>query len=218
MSENKSTLITTGSEREQNQHMERYYRFQSKIYDFTRWSFLFGRRHLIRELPLGAGKQLNMLEVGCGTGYNLHLLARRFPRARITGMDVSPDMVRLARRRAGRFGDRLKVIGAPYGPGAVPSDSLDLILFSYALTMINPQWAELLRQAAGDLRPGGLIAVVDFHDSRYPWFKRHMSNHHVRMDGHLLPLLQELFQEEKMAVGQAYGGVWTYLSFLGSKC
>lgn len=217
MTERKSSLVTTSSDREQNRNMERYYRFQSKIYDLTRWSFLFGRRRIIRELPLKEEETLNILEVGCGTGYNLRQLARRFPKARLKGMDVSPDMIRIARRQLRDVGKRVELVEAPYGPGAVPSHSFDLILFSYSLTMINPQWGQLIRQATRDLKPGGRIAVTDFHDSRFSWFKRHMSNHHVRMDGHLLPLLQELFQTEKAAVLPAYGGVWKYLIFIGEK-
>jgi len=217
MAKEHASPINTRSDREQNRNMERYYRFQSKIYDLTRWSFLFGRRRIIRELPLDTDEALSILEVGCGTGFNLQQLACRFPKARIKGMDVSPDMIRIAHRQLRNLGERIELVEAPYGPGAVPAHYFDLILFSYSLTMINPQWGQLIRQAFRDLKPGGYIAVVDFHNSRFSWFKRHMSNHHVRMDSHLLPLLQELFHTEKSAVHPAYGGVWEYLTFLGKK-
>jgi S-adenosylmethionine-diacylgycerolhomoserine-N-methlytransferase len=203
---------------EQTKTMERYYRLQSKIYDATRWSFLFGRQRIIREIPLDAGAPAHMLEVGCGTGYNLRRLARRFPRAHLSGMDVSPDMLRLARRDTRAFGRRVVLIQAPYTLGEDRfAGGLDAILFSYSLTMINPQWSELLEQAERDLRPGGFIAVVDFHDSRFPWFKRHMGVNHVRMDGHLLPALRERFEPLLAEVRAAYGGLWLYLLFVGRK-
>ncbi len=67
---------------EQAQTMQRYYRLQSKIYDATRWTFLFGRKRIIRELPVLEQKAaLEVLEVGCGTGYNLKRLALQFPNA-----------------------------------------------------------------------------------------------------------------------------------------
>ena len=93
----------------------------------------------------------------------------------------------------------------------------DIILFSYALTMINPQWEELLVKAYEDLPIGGKILVVDFYDSRLPFFKKHMGHHHVRMDGHILPVLEEKFKPIQMKVKNAYGGIWQYFIFVGSK-
>lgn len=212
------TSVATRAAREQNLAMQRYYRLQSKIYDATRWSFLFGRQHTIRLFPFTPADAFSVLEVGCGTGYNTQLMAKRFLKARITSLDVSTDMVDLARRRTAAFGNRVQVLHQPYEAGSNQfHNQPDLILFSYSLTMINPQWHELLRQAARDLKPGGILAAVDFHDSRLPWFKRHMSKHHVRMDGHLLPVLRDLFQPLHAEVRPAYRGMWQYLMFLGKK-
>lgn len=43
-----------------------------------------------------------ILDVGCGTGFTTRRLARRFPRASVLGVDLSPAMIRLA-RTASRF-------------------------------------------------------------------------------------------------------------------
>jgi hypothetical protein len=67
------------------------------------------------------------------------------------------------------------------------------------------------------IRAGGIVAVADFHDSPMPGFKAHMSNHHVRMDGHLLPVLEQQFEPLYSRVGKAYGGIWEYLVFVGRK-
>ena len=212
------TFSSPPTEQEQNRAMRRYYRLQSKIYDATRWSFLFGRRSMIRDLPFSAQAPFRALEVGCGTGYNLVRIARHFPAASLTGLDVSADMIGRARCRTAPFGARIRLHGRPYTSGETGfAEKFDLILFSYALTMINPQWADLIEQAGHDLRPGGWIAVTDFHDSPLPWFKRHMAGHHVRMDGHLLPALEARFQTESARVRPAYGGIWSYLSYLGRK-
>lgn len=208
---------TLRSEREQNGTMRRYYRLQSRIYDATRWSFLFGRRAIIRKLPFFPDERFRALEVGCGTGYNLVRLARRFPEASFTGLDVSTDMIERAQRQTRPFRERIRLVNQPYRSGDASPEPFDLILFSYSLTMINPQWAALLDQAGRDLRPGGYLAVADFHDSSHPWFKRHMARHHVRMDGHLLPALESRFPTQEASVQAAYGGLWHYLLFLGRK-
>jgi len=197
--------------------MQRYYRLQSKIYDATRWTFLFGRKRIIRKLPVSERTAtLDILEVGCGTGYNLERLARRFPNARLTGMDVSADMLQRSAKRLSIWSDRIVLLEQPYGEENLSfKGKFDLILFSYSLTMINPQWEALIAQAKLDLKPGGMIAVVDFSDSPFPWFKRHMANNHVRMDGHLLPVLKNLFLPVEANIRKAYAGFWQYLIFIG---
>lgn len=209
------TRITSDIQ-EQNRTIDTYYKFQSKIYDLTRWTFLFGRKRIVRELPFERDAAFKLLEVGCGTGYNLQRLARRFPKAHLTGMDLSGDMLRIARQNTQAFGDRVELIQAPYGQTPL-SFQPDVILFSYSLTMINPQWQDLLEEAYRDLPEGGIIAVADFHRSQFNWFKNHMANHHVRMDAHLLPVLQEQFTPLTEDVENAYLGVWEYLVYVGKK-
>ena len=72
-------------------------------------------------------------------------------------------------------------------------------------------------QAKADLKPGGFIAVTDFHDSRNLWFKKHMANNHVRMDSHLTLLLSQEFTPVVNQVKSAYLGVWEYMLFVGKK-
>jgi S-adenosylmethionine-diacylgycerolhomoserine-N-methlytransferase len=165
-----------------------YYRLHAKIYDATRWSFLFGREALIQQIVTYAAPT-HILEVGCGTGKNIKALARRFPLATITGLDLSADMLAVARHNLGRFSKRIKFIQEPYTAPLATANKYDLILFSYALTMFNPGWENALTAAHQDLALGGMIAVVDFHDSPAPLFKRWMGVNHVRMDGHLRPHL-----------------------------
>lgn len=220
MSSDKASIdkFNQQSSEDQTEHMQNYYKLQSKIYDATRWSFLFGRRRIIKQLPLAKDRSVKILEVGCGTGYNLVQMAKAFPNAQLIGLDVSPDMTSLSQKNTTAYSDRVNIIQAPYSSDhQLFEGSVDLILFSYSLTMINPQWSELLLQAKKDLRTGGIIAVTDFHDSKNAWFKKHMSNHHVRMDSHLTPLLEEEFEPLIKEIKPAYGGIWHYLIFIGKK-
>lgn len=204
--------------KEQASSMDQYYKFQSKIYDLTRWSFLFGRVEVIKDIPLERNASIKILEVGCGTGFNTKILAETFPAAEIKAYEVSTDMVDIATKKVAPFGQRVQVVHAPYGQDLEGQNGqYDAILFSYSLTMINPQWEDLLKQAKKDLKVGGYIAVVDFHDSKQSWFKSHMGNHHVRMDGHLRPFLRDNFEPIVNKVRSAYMGVWEYISFVGKK-
>ena len=56
-------------------HMDGIYRYQRYIYDLTRKYYLLGRDRLLADLEPPDGGTI--LEIGCGTGRNLVLAARR---------------------------------------------------------------------------------------------------------------------------------------------
>jgi S-adenosylmethionine-diacylgycerolhomoserine-N-methlytransferase len=196
--------------------VENYYRWHARIYDATRWSFLFGRAAILADAA-ALVTPVRILEVGCGTGKNLADLCRRFPQAAVTGVDLSATMLDVARRKTARFGSRVGLLHRSYDAPLGDLTGYDLVLFSYALSMFNPGFETALRAAAADLAPGGCIAVVDFHATRLRVFERWMGVNHVRMNGQLRPLLQSLFRPELDRVDHAYGGVWQYLTFVGRK-
>ncbi|MDR3401035.1 MAG: class I SAM-dependent methyltransferase [Chthoniobacter sp.] len=197
--------------------IEGYYRWHARIYDATRWSFLFGRTGILREVARLA-TPARILEVGCGTGKNLVNLCRIFPRATVTGIDLSETMLEVARRKAAPFGSRIRLLWGAYGAAQTGDDATyDLILFSYALSMFNPGFEAAITTAHRDLAPGGQVAVVDFHDTRLSFFARWMGVNHVRMDGQLRPLLTRRFLPRIDRLHSAYGGTWRYLTFVGQK-
>jgi S-adenosylmethionine-diacylgycerolhomoserine-N-methlytransferase len=196
--------------------IEGYYRWHARIYDATRWSFLFGRTGILREVAKLA-TPVRILEVGCGTGKNLVTLGRIFPQAVVTGIDLSETMLDVARRKAASFGSRIQLLHGAYGATQTGDESYDLILFSYALSMFNPGFETAIATAHRDLAPGGHVAVVDFHDTRIPLFERWMGVNHVRMNGQLRPLLIPRFEARVDRLQAAYAGIWRYLVFVGRK-
>lgn len=97
----------------------------------------------------------SILDVGCGTGYVVSHLARRF-NATAIGLDLAPGMLAEAQRRHGDLPIRWLVGNAERLPLA--ERSLDLIVSSLAL-----QWCCLERfldQVARVLRPHGWLAFT----------------------------------------------------------
>lgn len=196
--------------------LQRYYQFHSRIYDITRWTFLFGRQAILDRIAAEHPTPRRILEVGCGTGRNLVNLCRRFPHAEITGLDLSAEMLDIARGKVRPFGSRAQLLLRAYNaPLNHEQGGFDVILFSYALSMFNPGFQSAIDAACADLAPGALVAVVDFHDSRFPWFERWMGINHVRMDGHLLPILRSMYEPRTERLLPAYWGVWRYVMFTG---
>jgi len=161
--------------------MNRIYRRQRHIYNLTRRYFLLGRDRLIANLNPAPGDRV--LEIGCGTGRNLILAARRYPHARFYGIDVSTEMLTSAYQsidRAGAAG-RIRLAHADatsFDPrGVLGAEKFERIFFSYTLSMI-PRWDQALDAAITHLAPGGELHVVDFGgQSRLPpWFRAALRN------------------------------------------
>ncbi len=197
--------------------IEGYYRLHARIYDATRWSFLFGRDAILGRAAAAGPKPARILEIGCGTGRNLVALARRFPGAQLTGLDLSPAMLAIARRKTAALGPRVNLVQRAYASPLDEAGGYDLVLCSYALSMFNPGFEQAIAAAARDLAPGGHLAVVDFHTTRFSWFARWMGVNHVRMDGQLRPLLRESLVPVTDQLCFAYGGAWAYLLFVGRR-
>lgn len=196
--------------------LERYYRFHSRIYDATRWSFLFGRDRLVK-LIAKYRQPSRILDVGCGTGKNLLRLCQVFPEAHLTGLDLSDAMLAQAKKKLAGHRPAVQLVHRAYDQPLLPEPPFDLLVFSYALSMFNPGWDQAIAAAYQELVPGGTIAVVDFHNSSLSLFKQWMALNHVRLEGHLLPELESRFTTIHKEIRPAYGGIWYYMLFIGKK-
>ena len=110
---------------------------------------------------LRAGGRL--LEVGCGTGFMQLQLARAFPQARLTGVDIDPtglDAARAAVRAAG-LDESIDILEGDVGR-VVPAASFDLVLMVEVLHEIDPALrADVVAACARALVPGGWLVIVD---------------------------------------------------------
>lgn len=195
-----------------------YYKLKSKFYNTTRWAFLAGRKGLIHELPFAQDAKISILEIGCETGQNIKRFAHYFENAQITGVETSSSKLNIAAKNTLNYEQRVQLKNEVYTSSSFNSQSkFDIILCSYILSSVNPNWDSIINQAYRDLKPGGMIAVIDFHDSKFNVFKRHMNNNHVEMEGHLLQYLSGKFTAVSEDIHQAYLGIWEYFSFVGIK-
>jgi S-adenosylmethionine-diacylgycerolhomoserine-N-methlytransferase len=147
--------------------MDRVYRRQRHLYDFTRKYYLFGRDSLIRDLALRPGER--GVEIGCGTARNLIAMARRYPGVTLFGLDASSEMLKTAERAVEKAGLNGRIHLA-LGRAEALSPSLfgeiqpfDHAIFSYSLSMIS-DWKQSLGAARAALAPAGKLHVVDFGD------------------------------------------------------
>jgi SAM-dependent methyltransferase len=100
-----------------------------------------------------------ILDVGCGTGYLLRLLASKWPQAtELAGIDAAAAMVEVADRLADDERLRFSVGVAERLP--YPDGSIDLVVSSTSFDHWSDQQAGL-RECARVLVPGGRLVLVD---------------------------------------------------------
>jgi ubiquinone/menaquinone biosynthesis C-methylase UbiE len=108
-------------------------------------------------VPRGPGG-LDALDVGCGTGFlSLELAARGH---RVTGIDLAPAMLALARQKAAAQGFSVRFEQADAETLPFAAGSFDLVISRHVLwTLPHPEAA--IDNWKRVLRPGGRLAIVD---------------------------------------------------------
>ncbi len=109
----------------------------------------------------------SLLDLGTGTGRMLELFGPEIERG--LGLDLSLDMLALARARLDRAG--LKHCSVRHGDIydlTLPRDSFDVVIIHQVLHFLDDS-ARAIAEAARVLRPGGRLLVVDFapHDLEF---------------------------------------------------
>ena len=135
-------------------------------YDATAWVFrLVGARRLQQRavdlLELRDGD--TVVDLGCGTGVNLPVLARAVGESgRVIGVDLSPGMLERARRRATRHGlAQVTLVQADVRGFDLPAGTA-AVLATASLEMV-PEHDAVVRALAAQLAPaGGRLAVGGF--------------------------------------------------------
>jgi ubiquinone/menaquinone biosynthesis C-methylase UbiE len=105
---------------------------------------------------------LEILDAGCGSGPLTEAL--RAKGAVVSGFDLSPVMVELARQRLGEDADvTVADLGAPL---PYSDDKFDLVVASLALHYVE-DWASALVELRRVLKPGGRLTVSIIHPMVY---------------------------------------------------
>ncbi len=102
-----------------------------------------------------------VLDAGCGEGYNTRVLARRG--ARMTGVDLSTGMIGLARDEERRAPLGIRYENASFSSMPVfPDASFDAAVSTMAL-MDGPDFPGAMREIARVVRAGGTVAYSILH-------------------------------------------------------
>ena len=143
----------------QQVRLEHFYGQQAADYDRFRQRLLPGRSELIAALPIEPG--VRIVELGAGTGSNVGLFSPAQQQySQFELVDLCRPLLAEAQRAHGHKGN-VQLIEADASTYQ-PKQPADLVLMSYSLSMM-PTPEAVVANALRMLRPGGLLAVVDFY-------------------------------------------------------
>lgn len=102
-----------------------------------------------------------LLEAGCGAGANLRLLQRVLTPQALYGIDLLPEEVALAQRRA----PEAQVTVGDLSATEFPDAHFDAV-FAFGVFHHVPHWLTALQEVRRILKPGGLLAGGEIHRVR----------------------------------------------------
>lgn len=132
------------------------YTEQAGSYDRRTRQYQYWRRRIVDLLPLSRGSVV--LDVGCGTGLCLPLLQQAVgPEGKVIGIDQSPEMLTLARRRVAYHGwENVTLIESTIEDADIPVTA-DAALFCAVHDILRSRRA--LDNVFDSVVPGGWVAA-----------------------------------------------------------
>jgi ubiquinone/menaquinone biosynthesis C-methylase UbiE len=139
--------VTAPYDKQANRYDQRWRRYITRTLGFLKASISFRPSETI-------------LDVGCGTGEFERLLLSEYPEQRIVGIDISENMLRLARKKCSPY-PNVAFLKADASTLPFPDHSFDLIISANSLHYFE-QPGVSLAEMRRVLLPSGSVVILDW--------------------------------------------------------
>ncbi|MEW6412671.1 MAG: methyltransferase domain-containing protein [Candidatus Zixiibacteriota bacterium] len=152
---------------------------------------------LVPQLPEALSRGIDVLDIGCGAGRALNLMAKHFPKSRFYGFDISEEAIKVGwyeSRRAGLFNVYFETKDlTDFEPNGQKWD----LITAFDAVHDQAQPEKVLADIAGALKPGGTFLMQDIAGS---------AHHYQNIDHPVGPLLYAVSCMHCVPVSLAQGG------------
>lgn len=193
------TIKPYDNTREKTAQVEEMFDSIAPAYDFMNRAMTMGIDRLWRRKGVNlvaADSPKSILDVAAGTADMSIALARRLPQAKVTGIDLSEEMLAEGRVKVGKagFGDRVTLLQGDCLHLPMADGEFDAVTVVFGVR----NFENLLcgyREMARVLRPGGRLCVIELAVPESRWV-RPFYNLHTRR---VIPLVGRLISKDSRA-------------------
>ena len=145
------------------------YHILTSLYDpFARLFFKKTYRKITSRID--AKENAEILDIGCGPGNLLIELHRKFPEARIIGLDIDPEILEIAKKKLDKRKLRIPLIRASATDIPLLNESSDVIVSSLMIHHLEREdRKKFVEEAYRVLRQNGKLYLHDFGPPKHWW-------------------------------------------------
>ncbi len=146
------------------------------------------RRRLVSVMEIP--ERGSILDLGCGTGKLTRLIANKVNNGKILGIDLTPEMIEIARNRLPA--EYKNTVDFSLGAGEdldLPSDSFDVVTSAFTLRNVD-DLKKVISEMRRVVKPGGKVYSLELAKPNFPGFREIYRFYFDKM----LPLIGGLVQ------------------------
>jgi len=163
------------------------------------------KRCLVQEAVIQPGQRV--LDLGCGTGTLTVMIKKAHPSSEVTGIDGDPQVLEIARRKAGEAGASIRFDEGMAYKLPYPDNSFDRVLSSMVFHHLTTKDKErTLSEIYRVLKPDGELHLADFGEPKglyaksVSWVMRRFE----RVDDNINGRIPEMFRKAKFSVAKTF--------------
>ena len=136
------------------------------------WIEIYRERELLEVIDPCIEDNAVVLDICCGTGANCILLGKRYPKARIIGIDINPVFIGHAEKKINDLAIKnvslMELEITKCVRENIGDDHIDIAICALGLSVI-PEWKKAIDQILSILKPSGYFIAFDLYIDTHEW-------------------------------------------------